>query len=132
MKKELAIIYCRVASIDQKGENLSLDNQIKKCKKYAEDNGYTIEKIFVDRGASGIVRIRPALDELMEYIRQNRHKKFVLISESNSVIARNCSILLNIIDDLDLIGTNIIVINLHRDGEKTYKSKDDHRFLCKL
>jgi len=45
-----AIIYCRVSTKEQAEQGYSLEGQEKDCRKFAEDSGYAIDEIFVERG----------------------------------------------------------------------------------
>ena len=57
--------YCRVSTSTQAEKGFGLDNQENEIKKYAAENGLTIEKIFTDAGVSGTMESRPALDEML-------------------------------------------------------------------
>ena len=57
-----AVIYARSASFNED----SLRTQIVLCKKFADDNGYTVVKVFADTNASGRSAERPALQKLFE------------------------------------------------------------------
>ena len=66
-----AVIYARTATMDQAKCSYSIDCQIAECKKFAVDNGYTIAKVFVEAGKSGINLERPAYKEMTEYCENN-------------------------------------------------------------
>ena len=66
-----AVIYARTATMDQAKCGYSIDCQIAECKKFAVDNGYTIAKVFVKAGKSGINLERPAYKEMTEYCENN-------------------------------------------------------------
>ena len=59
-----AVIYARSASFNED----SLRTQIVLCKKFADDNGYTVVRIFADNNASGRSAKRPALQRLLKDI----------------------------------------------------------------
>lgn len=59
-----AVIYARSASFNED----SLRTQIVLCKKFADDNGYTVVRIFADNNASGRSVKRPALQKLLKDI----------------------------------------------------------------
>ena len=59
-----AVIYARSASFNED----SLRTQVVLCKKFADDNGYTVVRIFADNNASGRSAKRPALQKLLKDI----------------------------------------------------------------
>lgn len=59
-----AVIYARSASFNED----SLRTQIVLCKKFADDNGYIVVRIFADNNASGRSANRPALQKLLKDI----------------------------------------------------------------
>ena len=59
-----AVIYARSASFNED----SLRTQIVLCKKFADDNGYTVVRIFADNNASGRSAKRPSLQRLLKDI----------------------------------------------------------------
>jgi len=62
-----AVIYVRVSSEDQ-AENYSIDSQIEACKRYAEQQGFTVALVLQDV-MSGAKLDRPALSKLRELVR---------------------------------------------------------------
>ena len=57
--------YIRVSTETQVEKGGGLDVQEAAIRKYAADNGLTLEKIYCDAGVSGKNKSRPALDELL-------------------------------------------------------------------
>jgi len=62
-----AAIYVRVSSAKQAEEGLSLGEQEKRCRAYAESRGWRLDPahIFIEQGISGTKARRPALGSLM-------------------------------------------------------------------
>ena len=58
-----AYFYCRVAHDD----SFSLEQQVAKLRRYAEQAGYTIVGVAAEHG-SGLTLDRPALQEVMEAV----------------------------------------------------------------
>ena len=58
-----AFLYCRYSSDAQR--ELSIDQQIEEAKKYADNHGYNIIKIFEDRGITGTTMERPGLQNML-------------------------------------------------------------------
>ncbi len=65
--KERAAIYVRVSTLDQ-----STDAQESELKKYAEQRGWMIYRVYSDRGQSGSKASRPALDDLLRDCQKGR------------------------------------------------------------
>lgn len=57
------VIYARFSSSSQREE--SIEGQVKVCKKYAEENGYTVIDTYSDRAISGKTDLRPALQKIL-------------------------------------------------------------------
>ena len=69
-----AVIYARSASLNED----SLRTQIVLCKKFADDNGYTVVRIFADNNASGRSAKRPALQRLLKDINSSWETVIIL------------------------------------------------------
>jgi site-specific DNA recombinase len=63
-----AVIYARV-STDEQSKGYSLPTQLEACRKYAEEQGYTVVKEYAD-DYSGMSMDRPALNELRSLLDQ--------------------------------------------------------------
>ena len=68
-----AVIYARSASFNED----SLRTQIVLCKKFADDNGYNVVRIFADN-ASGRSAKRPALQRLLKDINSSWETVIIL------------------------------------------------------
>lgn len=85
-----ALIYCRVSSDRQATEGHGLDGQEQRCKKYAEDNGYHVEKVFRDSyTGGGDFMNRPAMALLIKYLDEKRFDNFVVIFDDIKRFARD-------------------------------------------
>ncbi len=82
------ILYIRVSDPSQIG-NISFDAQIASCKKYAQENGWKIVKIFKEEGESAKTTKRTQLKELIEYCRINKGKVNVCLVYKIDRLARN-------------------------------------------
>ena len=65
-----AAIYARV-STDEQGRGYSIETQVAGCHQYARQHGMVVwdSHVFIDRGISGAVMDRPALDAMRQIIR---------------------------------------------------------------
>lgn len=62
-----AAIYARVSTRDQHPEN-----QLRPLREFCRKRGWTVEGVYTDRGVSGALHQRPALDRLLERARARR------------------------------------------------------------
>lgn len=86
--KQIALVYCRVSTEEQAREGYSLNAQEKFCRRFAEDNGYTILDVYRDEGKSATNLNRPALQELLTTCQRDKNVKAVIIQETDR-LARN-------------------------------------------
>jgi len=74
MSDKKAVIYCRTATVEQ-------DNnaQLKLCKKYATEHGYTIESVFSDNGVSA-ADDRTELEKVRKFMDGNPNGTLIVAS----------------------------------------------------
>ena len=111
MEQEKVFIYCRVSTVGQAEEGWSLDAQEKSCKKFAEDKGYKILKIFRDEGRSGTnADKRPALQEMISECQRTKNINAVIVYDT-SRFARNTQDHLAVKAILKKVGTRLISLS---------------------
>ena len=67
MNKYITGLYLRLSQEDERaGESLSIDNQRKILRKYAEDRGFEIYGEYIDDGVSGTTFDRPEVQRLLD------------------------------------------------------------------
>jgi site-specific DNA recombinase len=110
-----AALYCRVSTIEQAEEGYSIEEQERLLKKYCEDNGYTIFKVYSDKGISGkSIKARPAMKEMLM---DADDKKFdIVITWKINRIARN---MLNLLQIVDLLEKNNIAFKSYSENFET-------------
>ena len=85
-----ALIYSRVSSIRQTKEGHGLDSQEHRCREYADNKKYEVEKVFPDSfSGGGDFMNRPAMREMLEYIDAHAHKQYVVIFDDLKRFARD-------------------------------------------
>jgi DNA invertase Pin-like site-specific DNA recombinase len=101
----LAISYCRVSDTKQKLEGSGLESQAHRNAQFATQNNLTIEKVFYDDvSGGGNFNKRPAMNELLDYVKANKHKKYVLILDDIKRISRDVYFYWGLIRELDKYG----------------------------
>ncbi len=86
----LGLIYPRVSSKRQEIEGTGLQSQEGRCKKLLDDLAIPYEKTFPDSfsGGGDFMR-RPAMREMLEYIDEHPHKKYVVVFDDLKRFARD-------------------------------------------
>ncbi len=85
-----ALVYCRVSSVRQKTDGHGLDSQEHRCREYAKSNGYEVEEVFSDSfTGGGDFSRRPAMMEMLTYIDNKPHRKYVVIFDDIARLARD-------------------------------------------
>ena len=95
MKKQpdkITAYYYRAAN---KQTDLNLDNQMHLLLSHAQENGTDTYMFFVDNGYNGLTAERPAFQNLLAAIHENRVQKIVVVSLDRSTalprtISRHC------------------------------------------
>lgn len=96
MSKKVAI-YCRVSTIEQAEEGLSIDSQYHNIKEYCKNQGHEIYNLYEDRGISGKnITNRPGIKQLLEDATKNKFD-LVVVWKLNR-ISRKLLDILNIVD----------------------------------
>ena len=75
-----AVIYARYSSDNQREE--SIEGQIRECTAYAEKNGITIVKHYIDRAISAKTDNRP---EFQQMIKDSDKKLFDIVLSGNLI-----------------------------------------------
>ncbi|NOR61570.1 MAG: recombinase [Rhodobacteraceae bacterium] len=82
-----AVIYCRVSGAKQVREGDGLASQETRCREYARYKGYEVVSTFKD-DVSGKPVTRPAMGDMLTYLRQHRADACVVIIDDISRLAR--------------------------------------------
>jgi site-specific DNA recombinase len=87
-----AVIYVRISSEEQlKKSATNIETQTKKCAEACEHAGLQVLKVFTDKGESAYKQAaseRPALQAMLEYLRQNKKKITHVVTTDLSRLAR--------------------------------------------
>ena len=86
-----AVIYARYSSDNQREE--SIEGQIRECTAYAEKNGITVVRHYIDRAISAKTDNRPQFQQM---IKDSERKLFDIVDESNPIIYRMLSELIRL------------------------------------
>ena len=91
LKPPNAVIYVRVSDPTQAKEGYSLEHQEMECRKYCSVKGYTVLKVFEDRGKSGYKKgvRRPGLEDLLRFCKKNASQISWVVFFNIKRLARN-------------------------------------------
>jgi DNA invertase Pin-like site-specific DNA recombinase len=110
-----AIIYYRVSTKEQAEKGFSLEAQEDKCRRFAESNGYTINKVFVERGESAKTQNRTQLGNLIRYTVQHKKNLSALIIWKFDRLARNLGDQIDLLKNFNTMG--IMVLSATENNE---------------
>lgn len=85
--KQKAVIYCRVSGAKQVREGDGLASQETRCREFAGFKGYDVVNVFKD-DMSGKLAARPAMMEMLQFLRKHRKTGTVVIIDDISRLAR--------------------------------------------
>ena len=101
------IIYIRVSSEEQV-DNFSLDSQLKICRKWADQKGHEVIRVFREEGVSAKTANRPELIKLLEHCRKNYSKIHAVVAYRIDRWARETSDYLAIKRKLNELGIQLL------------------------
>lgn len=138
-----AVAYCRYSSDLQREE--SIEAQVRAIKGFAEDNGYTLQKIYADRGISGTTDNRPQFQAMIEDIKNNsgtpisaiivhKYDRFARNRADSAIYRRElekCGVkLISVLENFDDSPESIILQSVI-EGYNEYYSKNLRREVMK-
>ncbi|MFC1546382.1 recombinase family protein [bacterium] len=116
-----AIIYCRVSTKEQAETGFSLESQESECRKFALNNKYEVDKVFIERGESAKTTDRTQLIKLIKYAVEKRKNINALIIWKFDRLARNLD------DQIELLkkfkGLNIRTLSVTENNEDNSTGK---------
>lgn len=118
-----SIGYCRLSKKEDKvNPKLSLENQERNIREYAENNGYELIDVIVDFGYTGSNKRRPGLKRLMELTANGRKSKAnaVIVWQLDRLFRNTVDTMLYVVElrkrGIELIGTGE-EINIQEENE---------------
>ena len=105
-----AIIYCRVSTVEQAQKGYSLEAQERECTKFAENQGFEAEKIFIERGESAKTTDRTELQKLIKYSVENKKSLDALIIWKYDRLARNLSDQTELVKHFSSLGIRVLSV----------------------
>lgn len=83
-----AVAYVRVSSAAQVQKGHGAESQAARCSEFARLKGYEIVRIFSDKAVSGSLIERPAMQELLQYLRRHKRDNVRVIIDNIARLAR--------------------------------------------
>jgi site-specific DNA recombinase len=103
-----AIAYARVSTVRQAETELSLEQQMKKIRTFADLNDAEIVDEFVDRGFSGRTGERPAFRQMIEFACEPSNNIDLVIIYNFSRLFRNTASFLEYKNKLAVVGIKVV------------------------
>lgn len=118
-----AVIYVRVSSEDlDKNISRSIENQILGLQNFATNNSFTLCDIYIDDGYSGKDLNRPAMNKLLEDMKQNKFN--IILIKDVSRLGRNMGQVNNLIEEV-FPENNIRLISTNENYDSNINTSDD-------
>jgi putative DNA-invertase from lambdoid prophage Rac len=105
-------LYARVSTADQTS---GLESQVRALKEYCRANNIQDALLFADENQSGAKSSRPALDRMMEMVRNQKVEK--VISYSLSRLGRSTTHLLKLMDEMNKCGVKFVSLSERLETE---------------
>ncbi len=97
-----ALLYCRISDPKQKHEGHGLESQEHRVRQFAELNGFYVDKVFHDDvTGGGDFSKRPAMTQLLDYLKRNRSRNYVVIFDDIKRFSRDVYFYWGLIRELD-------------------------------
>jgi len=116
-----ALIYCRVSSKKQIREGKGLDSQEHRCRVYAAQHGFEVEKVFTD-GVSGQGNVmddkfmnRKGMVALIDYLEANPDTNYAIVFDDLKRLARDALMHLTLRMTLDRYNATPYCLNYNFD-----------------
>lgn len=138
MKKQpdkITAYYYRAAN---KQTDLNLDNQMHRLLSHAQKNESDAYMFFVDNGYSGLIAERPAFQNLLAAIHENRVQKIVVVSLDR--LYRSYLSAVQFLDDMEQYGISVCSItdgdlplcrNLYHGIANAYRNSSEKGGECR-
>ena len=138
MKKQpdkITAYYYRAAN---KQTDLNLDNQMHRLLSHAQESGADTYMFFVDNGYNGLIAERPAFQNLLAAIHENRVQKIVVVSLDR--LYRSYLSAVQFLDDMEQHGISVCSItdgdlplcrNLYHGIANAYRNSSEKGGECR-
>lgn len=111
------VIYARVSTDEQAQHGTSLDDQVRRCRQWADEQGCQVVGTFADAGISGSLASRPKLDEMISTVRRGE-AGIVLVAKLDR-LGRSVSHLATLLDELDRAGVRVVSLSENLDSSSS-------------
>lgn len=100
--KQKALLYCRVSDPKQKTDGHGLESQEHRCRQYAQQNNWEVEKVFLDdvTGGGDFLK-RPAMNELIDHLRRNSKTDYFVVFDDIKRFSRDVYFYWSLIFELE-------------------------------
>ena len=117
------VAYLRLSKEDGDDESVSISNQRKILKSYAESNNITIDDWYIDDGYSGYTMTRPSFDKLKTDLNNNKVK--TIIVKDLSRLGRHSAKVQLFLENIHEVGKRVIALGDNYDT----LNENSHKFV---
>lgn len=110
MDKRKIVGYCRVSTLEQKKKGFGIDIQIRDVEGYADANGITINRYYIDKAESGIEEDRKELRKLLKNCKAGKIKGVIVASLDR--LSRDLRLTENLLYDLEKLGVKVFIADM--------------------
>jgi len=115
------IIYCRVSTKEQAEKGYSLEAQRNDCIKFALNNEYEVDKVFIERGESAKTQDRTQLAKMIKHSVINKKKLSALIIWKYDRLARNLSDQTELVKHFGMLNIRVLSVTENNEDNPTDK-----------
>src|SRR5262249_60787419 len=101
-----AVIYARYSSENQR--EASIEDQVRDCKALIERQGWMLSATYTDHAVSGLIRMRPGYQKLLEDARANQFQ--IVIAEALDRLSRDQEDVAALYKHLNFAGVTLITL----------------------
>jgi site-specific DNA recombinase len=112
MKK--AVIYARVSTAGQEEKGSSLESQVKSCRAYAEQNGYTIVRVVEEVFSGAYLHERPQISAVRDEVRAGKYD--AVIAHAIDRVSRDTAHLFILSDECNRYDTKLLFVSEDLDN----------------
>ena len=101
-EQQHALLYCRISDPKQRHDGHGLESQEHRIRQFAEHNGFQVDRVFHDDvTGGGDFNKRPAMTQLLDYLKSNQSINYVVIFDDIKRFSRDVYFYWGLIRELD-------------------------------
>ena len=115
--KSIVAAYCRVSTLEQKRRGYGIDIQVRDVTRFAQGQGLSVDRFYLDRAESGVAENRRELRKLRRDCRAGRVGTIIIPTLDR--LSRDVRIAENLFYEFERLGVRVLIADM-----PTYNGKD--------